>query len=392
MGVYLVTGQPGHGKTAYGLDKAFQWQKEGRKIYANGVKDLDYGKADFTYLDDPTKWEQLPDGSVVLLDECYTIFPNRNPGAKVPDHVEAMARHRHRGFDFILIAQQGLQLDPFLRGLYEEHVHVRQTSIMKSKTKLKRWNMYQGNVQGACNDIVDWVRPKYVFDYYTSTTLVTTRRQIPTWIRNIGIGVVLLAVVLFWLRWHFQSKIAGFEAEHKALTAKQGATPTALGGTTGAGGVAVTRAPLTPLEYAQAHRPRIASMPWTAPIYDQRPVVSNPQVFCIASNAGIDGQGKHHEAGCRCMTEQGTRYVVPPHECRFMAENGPAYNPYKMPPTELAATLRDQLNTTPAADAPLPSLTGTVLQTKPRSLGTMPENEPYKSESFITAPAREGVM
>ncbi|MBA0286107.1 hypothetical protein D7Y53_22695 [Stenotrophomonas maltophilia] len=40
-----------------------------------------------------------------------------------------------RGFDFILIAQQGLQLDPLLRGLYEEHVHVRQTSILRSKTK-----------------------------------------------------------------------------------------------------------------------------------------------------------------------------------------------------------------------------------------------------------------
>ncbi len=39
MALYLVTGQPGHGKTAYALDKAFKFQKEGRAIYAHGVKD-----------------------------------------------------------------------------------------------------------------------------------------------------------------------------------------------------------------------------------------------------------------------------------------------------------------------------------------------------------------
>ncbi len=238
MALYLVTGQPGHGKTAYALDKAFTFKKEGRKIYASGVKDLDYEKAGFTYLDDPTKWQDLPDGAVILLDECYTVFPNRNPGAKVPDHVEAMARHRHRGFDFILIAQQGLQLDPFLRGLYEEHVHVRQTSVMRSKTKLKRWNQYQSNVQGACNDIVDWVRPKYVFDYYTSTTLVTTKRTVPMWIRYVVGGLVVLAVILFGIRWYFASKIAGYQAEHDPAEHPQQTRDgtTAKGGTIERGG------------------------------------------------------------------------------------------------------------------------------------------------------------
>ncbi|MGH8040320.1 MAG: zonular occludens toxin domain-containing protein, partial [Stenotrophomonas sp.] len=97
MALYLVTGQPGHGKTAYALDKAFQFQKAGRAIYAHGVKDLDYQKAGWTYLEDPRQWDQLPDGSVILLDECYTVFPNRNPGAAVPPFIQAMATHRHRG-------------------------------------------------------------------------------------------------------------------------------------------------------------------------------------------------------------------------------------------------------------------------------------------------------
>ncbi|MFP7020184.1 zonular occludens toxin domain-containing protein, partial [Xanthomonas hortorum pv. gardneri] len=39
MALYLVTGQPGHGKTAYAIDKAFAFKKEGREIYAHGIKD-----------------------------------------------------------------------------------------------------------------------------------------------------------------------------------------------------------------------------------------------------------------------------------------------------------------------------------------------------------------
>jgi zona occludens toxin len=329
MGVYLITGQPGHGKTAYALDKAFKWQKEGREIHAYGIKDLDYDKAGFKHLEDPAKWEDLPDGSVILLDECYSHFPNRNPGSKVPGHVEAVARHRHRGFDFILIAQQGLQLDPFLRGLYEEHCHVRQTSIIKSKTKVKRWNQYQSNVNGACNDVIDWVRPKYVFDYYTSTTMVTTRRQMPTWLYWLIAGVVVLLMILAFVRWHFASKIAGFEAEHAAYTgARAGQTAAAV--SPAAGGPARTAIEhMTLAEYATAHLPRFATMPWTAPVYDQRAITTDPQLYCMSTSGGLDALGDYKEPSCSCITEQGTSYDLGPAECRTVARTGMPYNPYR---------------------------------------------------------------
>ncbi len=331
MALYLVTGQPGHGKTAYGLDKAFQFQKEGRDVYIHGVKDFDYAKAGMKYIEDPTKWQDLPDGSVVLLDECYTVFPNRNPGAKVPDHVEAMARHRHRGFDFILIAQQGLQLDPFLRGLYEEHCHVRQTSVIKSKTKLKRWNQYQSNVQAACNDVLDWVRPKYVFEYYTSTTLVTTRRRVPMWLRWLGLGVVFVILVVFAIRWHFARKIAQFDAEKAMAESSMTRAPTVAGGTTAAGGAPASKTYSTPTEYAVAHLPRFATMPWTAPIYDGGVPVGQPELYCMSSQAGYDGHGEWKEASCSCLSEQGTKYDLSQPECRAVARNSTPYNPYRQP-------------------------------------------------------------
>ncbi|MCD5967628.1 zonular occludens toxin domain-containing protein [Stenotrophomonas maltophilia] len=384
MALYLVTGQPGHGKTAYALDKAFKFQKEGRAIYAHGVKDLDYSKAGWSYLDDPKQWETLPDGAVILLDECYTVFPNRNPGAAVPPHIQAMATHRHRGFDFIMVAQQGLQLDPFLRGLYEEHVHVRQTSVIRSKTKLKRWNQYQSNVQAACNDELDWVRPKYVFDYYTSTTLVTTKRQIPMWIRWVALGVVVLLVLLLTIRWYFSSKIARYDAERPAAASPlDGSGPVSAPSAAGAGaGAAVTYN--TTAEYAKAHLPRIGTMPWTAPIYDQRGVTTDPQLYCISSLEGLDGEGKRTEASCTCLTEQGTRYELSQPECRTLARNGAPYNPYK---SQQVAPMPAPL-VQPVAAMPVPAVAGNVINRGERAIGTFPESPKFATDTFLTSPTQ----
>lgn len=79
---------------------------KGRAVYVHGVRGIDYAAAGFFPLDDPKDWQKLPDGAVVVVDECYSSFPRRMPGAKVPAYVDALATHRHRGFDFILICQQ----------------------------------------------------------------------------------------------------------------------------------------------------------------------------------------------------------------------------------------------------------------------------------------------
>ncbi|QWM99712.1 zonular occludens toxin [Xanthomonas sp. MLO165] len=373
MALYLVTGQPGHGKTAYAIDKAFAFKKEGREIYAHGIKDFDYERAGWKHLEDPTKWQDCPDGAVIILDECYTVFPNRNPGAKVPEHVEPMARHRHRGFDFILIAQQGLQLDPFLRGLYEEHCHVRQTSIMKSKTKLKKWDAYQGNVAGPCGNIVDWVRPKYVFDYYTSTTLVTTKRSIPTWVKMVGIGLLIILTAMYYLKHSYSAKIEKINEEAATTHSGTGVTGASAKGAPG------PRTYDTPTDYAKAHVARFATMPWTAPIYDGGSPAGQPQLYCMSSLAGTDAMGKHQEASCSCMTEQGTKYEMSQPECRTVARNSTPYNPYKQPvaPPPPYVPPADQVHDQVAA------VPGTVIGSTSRAAGTFPESKPYQTSTTI---------
>lgn len=66
----------------------------------------------------------------------------------------------------------------------------------------------------------------------------------------------------------------------------------------------------------------IDGQPWTAPAYDALEIPRNspPRVFCMAS--GHDGY-----AGCSCLTEQGTRYVIEQNRRRLIATDG-QYEPF----------------------------------------------------------------
>lgn len=321
----LITGQPGHGKSAYAVTRILDFVKEGRAVYVHGIKNFDHERAGTLHLEDPTKWQDLPDGSVVVLDECYSAFPNRNPGAKVPDHVGALATHRHRGFDFLFLAQQSIQIDPFMKGLFEEHIHVKKK--FARYRKLLRWSSFQSNVKALCTDAQDWLLPSYPFNYFTSTVLNTSRNRIPKWLVVVAASIAVVGGLAMFAKHRLAERTA--KAEQPA--AEQGAAaPFGSRGTSGAVGVAAPRERYpTVVEYAKAHLPRFAMMPWTAPIYDERPVVSEPELICASSDAGRDANGKWQPASCSCITEQATRYDISLGECRTLARQGGVYNPYK---------------------------------------------------------------
>lgn len=323
--ITLLTGQPGHGKTAYAVKRIFDFKKEGRTVYVNGIKDFNYEAAECQKLEDPKRWMDLPDGSVVVLDEVYNDFPARNAASAVPEHVKLLATHRHRGFDFIFIAQQTVQIDPFLKGLFEEHIHVKKK--FGKYTKLKRWNSFQSNVKAICGDEMDWVRPAWVFKYYTSTTVDTSRMHVPRWLIMVGIVTALCLLGGYYLKSSWQKKTQRNDATGTGFAIDGAAAPPR--GTSGA--VAAPNEPRweTPTDYARDHLPRFGTMPWTAPIYDTRPVTVDPQLYCMSSSGGLDAAGQHREPSCSCMTEQGTRYDLGQAECRTVARTGMPYNPYR---------------------------------------------------------------
>lgn len=325
--IYLETGQPGHGKTLRAMQLALEFQSKGRDVYVHGVRGLKYGETGFIELTDPRKWQDLPDGAVIVLDECYTAFPRRAPGAKVPDYVEAMATHRHRGFDFILICQQAKQqLDIFILGLIDRHEHIRR-KFGFNKAVILWWDKFSENLNDSNTKII-WSYPRDVMkrNMYESTVQDTTQKKIPWYIWALPLSVIVL-VLLVW-------KITAFFDPPKPVKVadKPDGKPAMLAGLGGGGDQVEKR----PDDIAKWLKPRIEGQPWTAPAYDKRPIVSAPELYCIAVD---DGR-------CTCMTEQGTRYLVDVKICRSIASDG-AYNPTRAP-VQAAQVSQQQL---PASDS-----------------------------------------
>lgn len=310
--IYLISGQPGHGKTLRAMQLALEWQAKGRDVYVHGVRGLKAGEAGFFELEDPRKWQDLPDGSVIVLDECYGAFPRRSPGAKVPDYVDAMARHRHRGFDFILICQQAKQqMDGFLLGLVDWHEHVRRRFGLQ-KSIILSWDKFTENTNDSTTKKL-WAFPKDVMrrELYESTTQDTTQKKIPWFYYALPVVLVLLGLMVWRIFAWFHPEPSGPKASDIPMMAQ--------GSQIGAFGQGDSRR--RPEDLVKWLKPRITGQPWTAPAYDDRPVVSEPEVYCMAME---DGR-------CNCITEQGTRYKVDLQMCRALVDNGGSYNPTRRP-------------------------------------------------------------
>lgn len=307
--IYLITGQPGHGKTLRAIELADKFKQNGRDVYAHGVRGLRYNEAGFHELPDPTKWPDLPDGSVILLDEAYTCFPTRGSSKAVPKHVELMATHRHRGFDFIIIAQQASkQIDGFVLGLVERHEHVRRKFGLK-KAVILWWDRYTTNLKVSDTKIF-WIYPRKLMarNLYESTVQETTQRKVPWFF----IALPILLVVFGGLVYEFKQQWTPKKPE----PTKETGLVSKSAGTATPSGVLSKR----PDDLVKWLKPRIPGEPWSAPAFDDRAVVSVPALYCIAVE---DGR-------CSCITEQGTHYNTEPKLCRSMAKDG-YYDPTRAP-------------------------------------------------------------
>lgn len=331
--IYWYTGQPGHGKTLHGIDHALRFKDEGRLVFAANIREFDYDKAGLLEMtpENFRDWMNfLPDGAVALVDEVYEhgMLPKRPPGSKVPLHVQELAKHRHRGIDFIFICQSpAKQVDEFVHDLIENHTHVRRRFGLPF-AHLRIFDRYERNPEKAHPLILKRVKlPKRPMGLYKSTELDTTQRKIPWYF--IAAPLLLAGIVFGAFRWFAW-------LDHRGDSAAQ--TPVAgAASTKGANGASATVAtdgakpkPLTTEEYVQQFIPRVGSQPWSAPVYDGKLATTNaaPRVFCISSGAGMDGVGKYRKPSCTCLTEQGTRYDMEFSQCEIVAKDG-QYEPFR---------------------------------------------------------------
>lgn len=299
--IYLTTGANGAGKTLNTLEWVRAKQiKEGRTVYYHGFDMKPEKAAEFGWLPcDPKNWMALPDGAIIVLDECQKAFPVRGSGAAIPPHVQQLDEHRKRGFDFFLISQHPLNVDKFILRLIGSpgwHRHLKR-AFGADMVSVLEWSAVATNCEkagaGKSAKVSMVAFPKHVYGWYDSAVLHTGKKQIPFKVYLLGVLVVAIPL-LFWF---------GFKQVGAAGKRSSDASASSPG---------VAAAPAKP-DYFASYVPRVPGLPHTAPRYDEvtKPTVAPMPAACVS-------MGKR----CSCFTQQGTSLDTPAALCQQIVKGG----------------------------------------------------------------------
>ena len=201
MPISLITGLPGHGKTAYLISLFLKWEQEGlkRKIYVVGEYDSDAQgndediqgivflrelKLDIKFITyaDIVNWEDFEKGSLIVIDEAQEIFKQRMKG-EAPQFITRLSKHRHGGFDFILLTQDPRLLDAWARKLIDSHQHIKRLfgsnfqAVFTWSDKCSEAPRDKKEQRTAITSITRI--PKKVFGVYKSASSHTIKSSVP---------------------------------------------------------------------------------------------------------------------------------------------------------------------------------------------------------------------
>lgn len=332
--LHLITGANGAGKTLNTLKWVRERSvKEGRPVCHNGrFEAVEGGELESWKKIDMTKWQDEPDGTIFLVDECHNDFPLRSPSSTPPEYVRMLAEHRRRGFDFYLVTQHPQNIDSFVRRLIGSpgwHRHLKRTFGVDMVSCLE-WPAVNPNCEkdgsGKTGSVSMVPFPKEVYSWYRSASLHTGKKKIPK-----SVWVLLAAVLLVPLFGYMAisgvygnvtKRATAAEAQKvQQATATQFVTPAAAGGK------------VTPEQYLQDRTPRIPQFAHTAPAYDEvtRPKQAPYPAACV-----------HMGKTCKCYTQQATLMQVSGTVCLQIVQQG-FFMEWADPPREREARQRPQM-------------------------------------------------
>lgn len=381
--ISLLTGLPGAGKSLRMAEAISKLVEKGEHVFACNIDGLKIPGV--TLWEDARKWRDLPAGSILFVDEAQAFFPERR-GGDAPEYVR-MNKIRHDGIRLVLATQQPNYLDTYLRGLVGYHEHLLRRSG-RQESFLFRENQVMDVVRQKLATIkrnYDYemykFKPRY-FACYDSAQTHQIKYQMPALVKR-ALMILPVAALLGIGAWYtvFRdsslAQAAPADVEASSLTAPTSAG--AAGAERGKVKVASAEA------YVQSITPMVADVPWSAPAFVDRPVVSDPHVYCMST-----------ENSCRCVTEQMTRVVVRDDVCRDVARWGEPYNPYKQPSIarqerQVQDTAAEQQSSvTPAGGGRVEqsgvAVQGAVLNRQQRSMGSFPESPQFQTTSYMTTP------
>lgn len=343
--LYLITGSNGAGKSLRGIWRMHRDHAEGRRVFANGFRNLRLAFVeDFP---DPRKWRDLPTNSVLYIDEAQRVWRSRPPSHRVPDEVLDLETHRHQGIDIVLITQAPTLIDSHIRHLISGHEHL--VAWGQSAARVFKFAECFDDVKSlgtrTRGEYEEWSHPKQHYGDYDSADAHLKKAGKP-WRHYLS--KVLFALAGLAGIWGCWAVYKGYISPDPPEAAEADDSPTAKPkvGKTGPASLFSFAGKSDEIKfpslyaYNNAHKPRDPARPWSAPVFDERDAVAKPEVYCMASGDGRD-------ASCSCITEQGTRHLLPVGQCRQIARWGPAYNAYRepvMPPSSSGIDAGDASN------------------------------------------------
>jgi zona occludens toxin len=337
----IRTGKPGHGKTLNTIREVDQKaHTEGRVVYFHNINGLkpDQLQAQWFEFEDPEKWFELPNDSIIVVDEAQGWFGARDPRARPPEHITRFETMRHQGHEVHLVTQDPRYLDVHLRRLCNTHIHYWrvfksaqllrfESEVVVEKVELKT-SFKDADKKSLRLD------KRYFGAYTSSNAKHHFQAKVPTKF-ILAICVLVGAGILVYRAYERYNTEKAQAAT--ATSAPAGSMVDQVRDTVGAfirpSADTEQAAPLTVEQYLGKRVPRVQDLPASAPVYD---ALTGPQTFpkpvCIATTdrdliarnykrmqVGDSDEGL---TGCRCNTQQGTRLDVSFGFCMSVVQNG----------------------------------------------------------------------
>lgn len=339
--ITVRTGLPGHGKTLNAiieLDK--QAHEQDRPVYYCNLEGLqpDKLKANWFEFTDALTWYELPESSIIVIDEAQRFFPVRDPRTPAPRAITQLETIRHGGREITFITQNASLLDVNIRRLAGCHIYFKRVFGTRRVSRYefpkvvdtdKVMQLRDGNLKIIKLD------SRY-FNTYNSAVSHHFKAKIPKKL-YFFIGCIFLIIYLFY------SVFANFNKK-ESTDIKNPEAP-AITNPLSSLGANVDTANTTHLtdkdkamtvnEYLTYNKPRLKDYPASAPRYDElNKPVSMPKPSCISSTdkerilrAKIFGKETiyYNNEGaylCQCYSQQGTKLAISGESCLLYVENG----------------------------------------------------------------------
>lgn len=334
--IYLITGGMGVGKTSLAVEMIlnnyeglFKYETEDgalidRPLFFCHIDGLDRNKFKAHELTEeqiqsaPLN-EIMPNGGVLIVDECDYTYPRRPPSREVPSYVQTLKELRHEGFTLILMTQHPSMLDIYVRQLVNKHIHLERKPI---GTKRYEWFGCEENLSPSALSVAasEWYKPSQEAQkYYKSATKhIKFKKKLHKVFYLLPIGALLLIYLLFNIFNRFTGKIdtgkevaQNIQSQLSASAVSEPVEP-----------MSESQLPVNQGSFSNGdlvgispkdYEPRIPSLPETKPIYDslRNPINMETIAGCVKS-----------KNSCNCYTEQATPVYTSKEMCIYWAENG----------------------------------------------------------------------